>query len=84
MQGQAYKVSAQLETYLASPKNVYYMRDQRKYSYAQICHPRFFTAYRCKAKAIEQSANTDGHDNRHYDSAEERLEEYLSEVRKIG
>ena len=73
MNGQLYQVTAQHERCLASPENIYYSRNQRNSDDARIGQPGLSIAHRCKAKAVEQSAYSDGRKNRQGDGAEDGL-----------
>ena len=72
MDGQTDKVTAQ-ECGVFSPNDIDDRRNQRDNGYAQISWPRFFVAYRRKARAVEQSTDGDGREKRHGDGAENGL-----------
>ena len=64
MNGQPYQVAVQLKGFVPSPEKIDDGRYQGDNGYAQICQPGLLVADRRKAKAVEQSADTDGDENR--------------------
>ena len=74
MNGQLYQIPVQHEACLTSPNIIYYRRDQRDGGDTKIGWPCFLIADRRKSKAIEQSTNADGSEDRQGNGTEDRLE----------
>ena len=68
------QITAQHEHRFTAPENIYYRRNQRNNDDAKIGKPGLFVAYRCKTKAVEQSADADGREDRQDDSTDDGLE----------